>query len=65
MFVVGQQVRLKFYVKIGGTRYYSPSLAVNGIGFTALAYQWAVNPATTQPWTTTDINGLEGGIEAA
>jgi hypothetical protein len=56
---------VKLYVKIGGTRYYSPSIPVNGIGFTAVAWQWDVNPATSAPWTNSDINALEGGIEAA
>jgi hypothetical protein len=56
---------IKFYVKIAGTRYYSASIPVDGIGFVGLAYQFDVNPATTLPWTVTEINALEAGFEAA
>ena len=57
--------QVKLYVVIGGTRYYSPAIAVNGVGFVTVAYQWDLNPATSAPWTVTQINGLEIGVEAA
>jgi hypothetical protein len=56
---------VKLFVRIGGVNYYSPSIAVGGIGYAAVAYQWDVNPATSAPWTGAEINALEIGAEAA
>lgn len=55
----------KFYLKIGGTRYYSSDFTLTN-AFTGYQYTWAVNPATAAAWTTTDANAatLEWGIEA-
>ncbi|AMK18690.1 hypothetical protein K663_11555 [Sphingobium sp. MI1205] len=56
---------MKFYLKIGGTRYYSPDIALT-TGFDAYQYVWALNPATSAAWTSTDANdaALEWGVEA-
>jgi hypothetical protein len=55
----------KFYLKIGGTRYYGSDMTLTN-AFTGYSYTWAENPATTDPWTPTDANAatLEWGIEA-
>ncbi|AMK19324.1 hypothetical protein [Sphingobium sp. MI1205] len=57
--------KMKFYLKIGGTRYYSPDITLT-TGFAAYQYVWATNPSTSAAWTSTDANaaGLEWGIEA-
>jgi hypothetical protein len=55
----------KLYVRISGTNYYSSAIPVVGIGFVSIAWQWDLNPATSAPWTGTEINALKVGIEAA
>lgn len=56
---------MKFYLLIGGTRYYSPTIAL-GLGYAAYQYTWAVDPSTGVQWTAADANAatLEWGIEA-
>lgn len=55
----------KFYLKIGGTRYYSPDILLTE-SYEGYQYTWEENPATTDPWTVSDANSasLEWGIEA-
>lgn len=55
----------RFYLKIGGTRYYSDTFALTE-GFLPYQYTWAEDPSTTAEWTTSDANSasLEWGIEA-
>lgn len=57
--------KIKFYLTISGTRYYSPDISLT-LGFSGYQYTWAVNPATSLAWTSTDANAatLEWGIEA-
>lgn len=56
---------MKFYLLIGGTRYYSSTIAL-GLGYAAYQYAWPLNPATGLVWTAADANSatLEWGIEA-
>lgn len=55
----------RFYLKIGGTRYYGTTFALT-LGMDGYQYAWPTNPATGTAWTTTDAEaaGLEWGIEA-
>lgn len=56
--------RARFYLKIGGVRYYSPIFDVD-TAFRGYQYAWDENPATSAPWTPTDANdaALEWGVE--
>lgn len=55
----------KFYLKIGGLRYYSSTFALTE-GYDAYQYNWQENPATVAAWTPSEANdaALEWGIEA-
>lgn len=55
----------KFYLKIGGVRYYGDDITLTN-AFTGYQYTWAENPDTGLAWTPTDANAatLEWGIEA-
>lgn len=55
----------KFYLLIGGTRYYGPTTAL-GLGYAAYQYTWATNPSTGLQWTTAEANdaALQWGVEA-
>lgn len=57
--------KAKFYLKIGGTRYYSGDLTL-GLAYDAYQYTWVTNPSTGVAWTATDANSsaLEWGIES-
>lgn len=51
------------YVRIGGTNYYGSYAApLTGDVWETHTYDWAVNPATTNPWTDAEINAAEFGI---
>ncbi|MEO6360561.1 MAG: hypothetical protein ABIO43_08320 [Sphingomicrobium sp.] len=55
----------KFYLTIGGLRYYSPTFALS-TGMVPYQYCWKTNPATGLTWTAGDANAatLEWGVEA-
>lgn len=57
--------KVKLFVRVGGTNYYSPALDVEGVGFVGVAYVWELNPATVLPWTVAEFNAVEIGVEAA
>lgn len=54
----------KFYLKIGGTRYYSDDFTLTN-DYQGYQYTWAVNPSTAAAWAAADAEaaGLEWGIE--
>lgn len=56
---------MKMALHIAGTKYVSPARSINGVGYTPIAYLWPLSPATTAPFTYTEFNGTEGGVEAA
>lgn len=55
----------KFYLKIGGTPYYSSTFALT-TGFASYQYTWALDPSTGVAWVPADASSasLEWGIEA-
>lgn len=55
----------RFYLIIGGTRYYSTTFALAD-GFLTYQYSWDTNPATGTAWTYAEAQSasLEWGIEA-
>ncbi|MFN3749241.1 MAG: hypothetical protein ACK4SJ_11200 [Sphingorhabdus sp.] len=61
----GGPQNMRFYLKIGGVRYYSPTYAL-ALGYSAYQYVWSQNPATSAAWTAADASAatLEWGIEA-
>jgi hypothetical protein len=54
----------KFYLKIGGTRYYGSTFTLT-TGSLPYSYVWETNPSTGVQWTVSDANssGLEWGVE--
>lgn len=55
---------IKFYLLIGGTRYYSSSIALTA-SLTAYLYSWETNPSTGSAWVLSDAQAasLEWGVE--
>lgn len=55
---------LKFYLKISGTRYYSPNIALT-TSFASYQYTWQVDPSTAAAWTISaaQASTLEWGYE--
>ena len=55
----------RFYLKIGGTRYYSTTFALS-TAYSGYEYTWDENPSTAANWTVADAEaaGLEWGVEA-
>jgi len=48
-------------IKIGGTEYIG-ALRTLGTSWTTYSDSWATNPYTGNPWTKTDINALQAGV---
>jgi hypothetical protein len=57
---------LKPYVRISGSNYYGDVQTITGSGPTCVWYtksqSWAINPATGQPWTQSELNNAEFGF---
>ena len=49
-------------LRLGGTDHDAPPQAPAGPTIEALASDWPLNPATGQPWTWSDLDGLEIGF---
>lgn len=58
--------QMKFYVTIGGTRYYSPAITLTTT-FAPYQYTWELDPSTGTTWTKTAVEDatLQWGFEAA
>lgn len=57
--------KAKFYLKISGTRYYSPDITLT-LSMLPYNYIWVTNPATGAAWTAAEAQAasLEWGVEA-
>lgn len=64
-YVAGGPEKARFFLKIGGTRYYGPTFTLT-LGYSGYQHAWSLNPATSAAWTSTDADssGLEWGVEA-
>lgn len=61
----GTPTRARFYLKIGGVRYYSPPFALTEV-LQGYQYAWNANPSTGASWLPVDANSaaLEWGVES-
>lgn len=61
----GTPTGARFYLKIGGVRYYSPTFELSLL-YEGYEYSWNRNPATNQAWQRTAAQAatLEWGVEA-
>lgn len=61
----GGSSQMKFYLKIGATRYYSPAINLTLVA-AAYQYTWELDPSTGAAWTGAAANAatLEWGVEA-
>ena len=55
---------IKLTTRVSGTNYTTANIALSP-GYTATAYTWTVNPATSAPWTVTQAQGIELGVQSA
>jgi hypothetical protein len=56
------QVRAMAEIKTNGMAFSGTTEATTGTTFVDKSYQWAVNPATKEPWTVEEINNLQAGV---
>ena len=55
---------IKLTTRVSGTNYVTANIAL-GAGYTATAYTWAVNPATSGAWSPSAAAGVELGVQSA
>lgn len=60
---VGSPQNLKHYLRIAGTNYAGATLAVPGVSST-LQTVWETSPATTDPFTVTELNATQRGMRS-
>ena len=51
-------------LRSGGANYQGAEIALT-TSYKTVADKWETNPATSQPWTPSEVNGIQGGIEVA
>lgn len=51
------------YVVVGSTRYYGSSQAVRSDTYAYVQHIWENNPATSNPWTLTELDSVQVGYE--
>jgi len=56
-------LQFQFIVRTGGTDYFSSTIAL-GSSYSHEENVWAVNPGTTNPWTASEIDAIELGVES-
>jgi len=59
----GDDERMRLILLIGGDEYHSKLLKPTKT-FAPHTYEWGENPATSSPWTWSDINALEAGVKS-
>ena len=55
---------IKLTVRTGGTNYTTSNIALSP-GYTAVAYTWTSNPATSAAWTDAQAQAVELGVQSA
>ena len=55
---------IKLTTRVSGTNYTTANIALSP-GYTAVAYTWTVNPATSAVWTPAQAQGIELGVQSA
>jgi hypothetical protein len=56
-------LQFQFIVRTGGTDYFSSTIAL-GSSYSSEENLWLVNPGTTNPWTQSEIDAIELGVES-
>lgn len=51
------------YVEVGGTRYYGDAFSPPSTSYMYAEHIWEVNPATSNPWTVSEIDAVKAGYE--
>lgn len=55
--------KLRLFVRVGGTAYYSGYLGATSATYATLGNTWSTNPATSTAWTQAAVNAASAGVE--